>query len=137
MLLCACLLGWFFSVQDFWCGFKFFCYAYFSHSVGHESEFWDSKLGSCHSTISSPPFCFSGLRLDFCLLWDALRVLCVRGFRVSMAIGFLQVSSYGAVSVGCPHLCIVQFAMPACSCSPAWSCYANVSSMKIATTFGH
>ena len=34
-------------VQDYWQGYKLFCYAYYSHSREHESEFRESKLGSC------------------------------------------------------------------------------------------
>ena len=34
------------SVQDYWEGYKLFCYAYYSHSVQHEYEFLQSKLGS-------------------------------------------------------------------------------------------
>jgi hypothetical protein len=34
-------------VEDYWHGYKLFCYAYYSHSLQHESQFRDSKLGSC------------------------------------------------------------------------------------------
>lgn len=34
------------SVQDYWEGYKLFCYAFYSHSVQHEYEFQQSKLGS-------------------------------------------------------------------------------------------
>lgn len=33
-------------VEDFWQGYKLFSYTYYSHSVRHESEFRDSKLGT-------------------------------------------------------------------------------------------
>ena len=33
-------------VEDYWEGYKLFCYAYYSHSFEHESEFQHSKLGS-------------------------------------------------------------------------------------------
>ena len=33
-------------VEDFWQGYKLFCYAFYSHSVEHESEFRHSKLGA-------------------------------------------------------------------------------------------
>lgn len=41
----------FFRVQDFWCGYKLFCYAYYSHSAQHKAEFRESKLGGSHSAI--------------------------------------------------------------------------------------
>jgi hypothetical protein len=33
-------------VEDYWEGYKLFCYAYFSHSLQHESAFKQTKLGS-------------------------------------------------------------------------------------------
>ena len=33
-------------VEDYWLGYKMFCYAYYSNSAAHESEFRHSKLGS-------------------------------------------------------------------------------------------
>ena len=33
--------------EDYWLGYKFFCFAYYSHSIQHEMEFQNSKLGSC------------------------------------------------------------------------------------------
>ena len=33
--------------SDYWEGYKLFCFAYYSHSVEHETEFRHSKLGSC------------------------------------------------------------------------------------------
>ena len=35
-------------VEDYWQGYKLFCYAYYSHSIQHESEFRLSKLGLSH-----------------------------------------------------------------------------------------
>ena len=32
-------------VEDFWVGYKLFCYAFYSNSVQHEGEFQQSKLG--------------------------------------------------------------------------------------------
>ena len=34
------------SVQDYWEGYKLFCYAYYSHSARHANDFRDSKLGA-------------------------------------------------------------------------------------------
>ena len=39
--VCVC------RARDYWQGYKLFCYAYYSHSALHESEFRQSKLGSC------------------------------------------------------------------------------------------
>ena len=39
---CRCLR----RVEDYWQGFKLFCYAYYSESVPHEVEFRQSKLGA-------------------------------------------------------------------------------------------
>lgn len=50
-------------VDDYWLGYKLFCYAYYSRSVQHEAEFRESKLGACFF----PPSCF------VChSLWDSL-----------------------------------------------------------------
>ena len=39
--------------EDYWEGYKLFCYAYYSHSLRHELEFHQSKLGSSMSWFSS------------------------------------------------------------------------------------
>ena len=36
-------------VDDYWEGYKLFCYAFYSHSLLHESEFWHCKLGALFS----------------------------------------------------------------------------------------
>lgn len=33
-------------VEDYWEGYKLFCYSYYSHSVAHEEEFRRCKLGA-------------------------------------------------------------------------------------------
>ena len=33
-------------VEDYWEGYKNLCYAYYSHSLQHESNFWQCKLGA-------------------------------------------------------------------------------------------
>ena len=38
-------------VEDYWEGYKLFCYAYYSHSPQHESTFKQSKLGSWFCTF--------------------------------------------------------------------------------------
>lgn len=40
-------------VQDYWEGYKLFCYAFYSHSAQHEIEFRQSKLGSSIFFIDS------------------------------------------------------------------------------------
>lgn len=35
-----------FRVEDYWEGYKLFCYSYYSHSVAHEEEFRRCKLGA-------------------------------------------------------------------------------------------
>ena len=47
-------------VADYWEGYKLFCYAFYSHSSRHESEFEQSKLGSCLSF----GVCFVSARLS-------------------------------------------------------------------------
>lgn len=37
------------SVEDYWQGYKLFCFAFYSHSVEHEIEFRHSKLGALAS----------------------------------------------------------------------------------------
>lgn len=65
-----CLLrSWtiFCSAEDFWLGYKSFCYAYYSHSSQHESEFRLCKLGSC----SCIGVC---LQAGFCGYWGLLLI---------------------------------------------------------------
>lgn len=60
-------------LEDYWIGYKLFCYAYYSHSPAHESEFRSSKLGLfTHSMIW---LCVLGL-LGFFLLSCIVRLLC-------------------------------------------------------------
>ena len=42
----SCLHSFDCRVQDYWEGYKLFCYAYYSHSSQHEAEFRNCKLGS-------------------------------------------------------------------------------------------
>lgn len=44
--MCLC------RAEDFWEGYKLFCYAYYSHSAPHEIQFRHTKLGGC---LSAPP----------------------------------------------------------------------------------
>lgn len=66
-LVCVC------RVEDYWVGYKLFCYAYYSHSVSHESEFRLSKLGWCflHFHVSHAPFFFLFLLFKFFFGWHA------------------------------------------------------------------
>ena len=51
-------------IEDYWEGYKLFCYAYYSHSMQHESEFRETKLGSFfHSTNWFVVWCFFPLVL--------------------------------------------------------------------------
>ena len=67
-------------VDDYWEGYKLFCYAYYSHSCIHETEFRQSKLGSCIDSILSVPLKVIGLsRLRVSLCLDAMsRLNCCR-----------------------------------------------------------
>lgn len=57
-------------VEDYWHGYKQFCYAYYSHSLAHESEFRESKSGASLSFLLSFAFIYC--------------VLCATGFFTSM-----------------------------------------------------
>lgn len=48
----------YFRVEDYWRGYKLFCYAYYSKSVAHEAEFRNSKLGASQTTKPTE-FCFA------------------------------------------------------------------------------
>ena len=37
--------------EDYWRGYKLFCFAYYSHSLEHVWEFRESKLGACASSL--------------------------------------------------------------------------------------
>ena len=60
------LLRLFFRAEDYWRGYKLFCYAYYSHSVAHESEFRDSKLSA--SLSSRGPLIIISLHSSHCWL---------------------------------------------------------------------
>jgi hypothetical protein len=49
--------------EDYWIGYKLFCYAFYSHSIPHVSEFRQTKLGSCHHFNVSLYVMRMGLRL--------------------------------------------------------------------------
>jgi hypothetical protein len=51
-------------VDDYWHGYKLFCYAYYSNSVAHEAEFRHSKLGALQSSLPVY-FCFLSLHSGF------------------------------------------------------------------------
>lgn len=62
-------------VADYWEGYKLFCYAYHSHSVRHEAEFRESKLGSwtSHHLMVCAPLrrCFPQRIFNcFCVLFS-------------------------------------------------------------------
>ena len=61
-------------VEDYWLGYKLFCYAYYSHLIRHESEFRESKLGWWLSPIclfSALMYLFSVLSmLSWMDVWD-------------------------------------------------------------------
>lgn len=44
---CVTHMGCLCRAVDYWEGYKLLCFAYYSHSVQHETEFRQSKLGSC------------------------------------------------------------------------------------------
>ena len=66
-IVCVC------RVEDYWVGYKLFCYAYYSHSVSHEFEFRLSKLGWCflHFRVSHAPFLFLFILFKVFLGWHA------------------------------------------------------------------
>ena len=87
-LMFVCVHGAFCRVHDYWRGYKLFCYAFYSQSGSHESEFKDSKLGSwfpsfvcyCSGSFSSCYF-LSVSVLYACMLsmWRS-RLHCSWGF---------------------------------------------------------
>ena len=65
-LVCVC------RVEDYWLGYKLFCYAYYSHSVTHQNKFKVSKLGWCI-------FPFRGAKIfSFSVAWRSDPLLCAR-----------------------------------------------------------
>lgn len=70
-LLFVTLQSFLCRVADYWEGYKLFCYAFFSHSSRHESEFQHSKLGSCLTFgaffIFCPPLCHLPLSNRVCI----------------------------------------------------------------------
>lgn len=103
-------------VEDYWEGYKLFCYSYYSHSVPHEVEFRRCKLGAF---FWRPPLLFSPWHV-FLLLVPCMRActcyecLCL----ISSLPSLLQVSLYGAAMGHQAFLPTTQYAPRACSCSP-------------------
>jgi hypothetical protein len=103
-------------VEDYWEGYKLFCYSYYSHSVPHEVEFRRCKLGAF---FWRPPLLFNPWHV-FLLLVPCMRActcyecLCL----ISSLPSLLQVSLYGAAMGHQAFLPTTQYAPRACSCSP-------------------
>ena len=68
------------SLQDYWEGYKIFCYGYYSNSVRHAAEFRDTKLGVClcrlpRSSHFPPGHAACASTLFFCSLIHTLHHL--------------------------------------------------------------
>ena len=61
-LVLTCFHGRARRVEDFWRGYKLFCFAYYSHSAHHVVEFRHSKLGASLSFLP----CCSGILTANC-----------------------------------------------------------------------
>jgi hypothetical protein len=116
-------------VEDYWEGYKLFCYAYYSHSAQHESEFQQSKLG----TLFAPSFRF----VAFLVL--SLPCLCACGGRFLASFSltaamfvFAKGNLFGGGMLFRLLLPIVYSALPACRSFLLSRCSAGGSCKKIA-----
>lgn len=126
-------------VQDYWEGYKLFCYSYYSHSVAHENEFRDSKLGAWFSRTLRLGFHF---RFDFPPLYVFYVFAFVLGcsamvVEVFPMFLFVQGNLYGAGTLGHAILPIIRFASLACSFFPLSKCIASGSWKRTAAIYGH
>ena len=116
--------------QDYWVGYKLFCYSYYSHSPQHVVEFRESKLGA---SISSPlvfscVFCRLQFRLDFGF-WV------VGEFALPTPLpALLQGNSSGVAMLHAPPPPHMQSVPPAWNFSLSWRCSAGGSYWRTATT---
>lgn len=100
-------------VEDYWEGYKLFCYAYYSHSLQHESAFKQSKLGSWFC-----PF-FLPFSLNFLVAppWPASTMSMHSGLMDARPFLFLsQDGLCGVDTLGSPYLPIMHSAVHAHSC---------------------
>ena len=122
-LLCVC------RVEDYWIGYKLFCFAYYSNSHQHEAEFEHSKLGGFIAYIV---FAYYVCAIP-CLprfLWD----LPLNAYILHC---FWQDNLCGDATCNCPGLPVGHSAPLACTCFLLWKCFVSGSCRKIATIFNH
>ena len=121
--LCVC------RVEDYWHGYKLFCYSFYSHSVVHESEFRRSKLGAANLPklfdcavylLLSMPCCRAGLLRSFPVVLSTL--------------AFPQGGLCCNIAVICLLPPDIPSETPACSFSLWWRCSASGSCRRIVVT---
>ena len=117
-------------VEDYWEGYKLFCYAYYLHSFQHESEFQQSELGSW----------FCSINLVFVVVyWFALPFrapmtrYCMWLLMASTMAKFAQGSLCGDNIVGCLFPPIICSALHACNFCLLWKCIVSGSWKRTAT----
>ena len=135
--VCAVLLPpplFFHRAEDYWIGYKLFCFAYYSNSRQHEVEFEHSKLGgfigsSARHFASSFSSSFSSKFSSCVFLGWALEV--------GEFILYLQGTLCGGVTGVFHDLPIGCFAPRACICFLLWRCFVNGSCRMIVAIFNH
>lgn len=105
---------YFCRVEDYWQGYKLFCYAYYARSIRHEAEFRESKLGSLISPSVSvlgvlwlwPPRRRHGFFISFssCMYPWQTELLELTGCLVWRRHGRLASPSHNAIRTTCTQL---------------------------------
>ena len=126
-IACVC------RVEDYWLGYKLFCYAYYSHSISHESEFRLSKLGLCIFPFRGAHFfqfflfwvaCGSFTLCPSCIVFESLQIYACAQVVLSGAI--MWVSLVLPTMLSAPH---------AHNCSLLWRCTASGTWRRTAAIF--
>lgn len=113
-------------VEDYWEGYKFFCYAYYSHSIPHMAHFRETKLGSL---FHSANWFLAYVVQWYCVLnFFAYVFYWVQRFlgeNKGVVDALAQVNWYGAVMHNSLLLRTRLCAIVACNCSLLWRCIAS------------
>lgn len=121
-------------VEDYWHGYKLFCYAFYSHSAAHESEFKDSKLGALLScTPRSLLLCLCTFRCQ--LVCGVVLGVCLTSPLVPLSL-CLQVTLCGIGLLRDALLPIMRYEPLACSFFHSSKCTASTCCKRIAPIYG-
>lgn len=123
-----------YRAEDYWIGYKLFCFAYYLNSRQHEAEFEHSKLGQfihCRARHCALSFSSSfNSKFSSNVFFDL-------ALKVGEFIFILQGSLCGGATRVFHDLPIVCSAPRACICFLLWRCFVNGSCRMIVVIFNH